>query len=1682
MPGISSFFTLKAVRNVARLCVFLQLFTVALPVVAVTATEESIASSKQKLPSELMGLPASPYVLRAGETPDSVATRLGYTLAELQAFNQFRTFHKPFAQLGEGDEFDIPDTPVFPGKGTTGNEVKPDAKNVSQPRQTDNEAARLAEHAQTLGGLLESSHTSSAAEGMARSMVSGAANEAVQNWLGHYGTVQAQLNLDDRFSLKGSSIDWLVPLYDTPKDMLFTQLGIRNKDGRDTVNLGWGVRWFTPHWMYGFNNFFDNDMTGNNRRVGLGAEARTDYLQFSGNTYLRLNDWHQSRDFADYDERPANGFDVRAQGWLPAYPQLGGKLMYEQYYGNEVALFGKDDRQRNPYSVTAGLSWTPFPLLTVGVDERMGKGGNNETNFKLGVTWRPGDSLTSQLSADSVAASRLLEASRYDLVDRNNNIILEYRKQDLVVLSLNTLAITGPAGSSWPVTASVKAKYGLQTVTVLADSLVAAGGQVKQVDTSRFTLTLPQYRTAQHAQATKKGSAAPSFDSLNTYALTVDAEDVKGNKSPQQTVVVTVLPPVLSIDGALQVANDNAPANGISPVTVTATIGDSNGHSVVDQQVTFTTTLADGTKDTQTAVTDDNGKAVADITSRVAGAASVTATAGAVNKSVMVHFVAADIDTGRSALTITPTTIKADGHDTATLQLKARDIAGNPVKGKAAQLTFPGEGVGELTVSATEESPAGSGNYTAQVTGVRAGVVTFSAALGGNTIRALGGALTLKADSSTAEIASGNLVVLSDDAVADNVATNSVKATVTDASGNPVPDMPVSFTATNSAVIAASGTTSSDGTVTMTLTSTVSGTSTVTASVNGGTRSVPVTFMPDGNNIEPATSALSATPLSIAASGNDASTVTLTLKDINGNAVPGLPVTFSSTLAGVTFGAVSDKGNGTYTAKMTGTVAGDASVSARVSGGNPGVAPVVVKLTPDGATARIVNGNLVVLSDNAVANGVGTNSVKATVTDANGNAVPDVTVNFSATNSANIAATGKTGPDGTVTMALTSTASGVSTVTASVNGSTRSVPVVFVSGAASNTLSKFTAVPPEIVANGADTSVVTLTLKDTYGNPIKNGVIGFTSNLSGVVLGGVSGDGNGVYTTTLTAGTVAGVVTVGATVNGMTVSGLTTMVTLKADISTVRIASGDLYVQSNDAVANGVATNSVKATVTDANGNAVPDVTVNFSATNSANIAATGKTGPDGTVTMTLTSTTSGASTVTASVNGSTRSVTVTFKVGVASATKSTLTINPTSIVADNAVTSTLTLTLKDANGNLIDNATVAFASTGVTGVTLSNASDTGNGVYTATLKGSVAGTATVGVSVNGVELTGRTADVALTPGAASAATSTLVASKAGIKADGTETSALTLTLKDVNSNPINDATVVFTTNLSGSTVSGTTNKGDGTYTATLTGMQGGTATVGVKLSGTVLSGVTKDVNIIYITSVFPAGTVITESGNGYQYAVNSGFPTSGSDNLYFNITVQGSSASDFNWSTDVPWLSVDSTGKVTFVNGGPASRQTAHVYAAQKSGALKYTYNVDIGVYVIRHDYATMQKPSTFFNGSGYCDANNQYLYSHPEILAPVWPSYAPEGTLGYWATEWTGTAKTDLSTGYYLVQPGTFVFKEVGGSGAGTNIYNYAYLIPEPTVIRVNLEGLFTINNTTGKPTFDSANIGGYLCARKL
>src|SRR5690606_37024693 len=112
-------------------------------------------------------------------------------------------------------------------------------------------------------------------------------------------------------------------------------------------------------------------------------------------------------------------------------------------------------------------------------------------------------------------------------------------------------------------------------------------------------------------------------------------------------------------------------------------------------------------------------------------------------------------------------------------------------------------------------------------------------------------------------------------------------------------------------------------------------------------------------------------------------------------------------------------------------------------------------------------------------------------------------------------------------------------------------------------------------------------------------------------------------------------------------------------------AGAGLTAVTNNATANGSATNSVKAVVTDANGNPLSGVAVSFSATNGATVVTpNGTTGADGSVTVTLTSTTAGQSTVTATANGSSAAVPVTFSVDV-DPVQSTITASQPSITAN---------------------------------------------------------------------------------------------------------------------------------------------------------------------------------------------------------------------------------------------------------------------------------------------------------------------------------------------------------------------------------------------------------------------------------
>ncbi|SFU20883.1 adhesin/invasin, partial [Kosakonia arachidis] len=563
---------------------------------------------------------------------------------------------------------------------------------------------RLAEHARTAGNLLGSADTGGAAAGLARSAVASAANEKLEGWFGQYGTVKAALNLDQNNTLNNSSLDWLLPVYEAENSLWFMQAGVRNGDKRNTLNLGAGARWLpgTASWLYGVNLFLDKDFTGNNLRTGVGTEARTDYLHFSGNLYHRLSGWRDSRDMTGFDERPANGFDVRMKGWLPTYPQIGTELRYEKYQGGNVTLSGGGRGYNAPYALTAGVNWTPFPLLSVGLEQRAGKAGLNDTNANLQLTWRPSDSLSSQLSADSLTGLRQLNNGRYDLVDRSHSIIREHRRQPTITLALNPENITAHEKENKTIMVTTKGRHSLSKVNWTADSLIGAGGSLVAEDKYRYTLTLPSYNN-------------DAGDEANRYTLTAVAEDSRGNLSLAETLTVTVLQQETAAETILQVSERSAPADGESVIVVTTLVeGSRTGKTA--RVVTFTTTYPDGMVQEREVNADADGRASLKLASRLAGFVKVLARSGKTERSAEVQFIPIEgalaglqdsPDAEQSDLTASTGSIEPGEHAEIVLTLK--DSQGNTLPGQAVSLKADSGSLSAVT-------DAGDGTYTTTLT------------------------------------------------------------------------------------------------------------------------------------------------------------------------------------------------------------------------------------------------------------------------------------------------------------------------------------------------------------------------------------------------------------------------------------------------------------------------------------------------------------------------------------------------------------------------------------------------------------------------------------------------------------------------------------------------------------------------------------------------------------------------------------------------------------------------------------------------------------------------------------------------------------------------------------------------------------------------------------------------------
>ncbi|EIW8192161.1 inverse autotransporter adhesin YeeJ [Escherichia coli] len=1275
---------IKLRRLTAGICLITQL---AFPMAA-AAQGVVNAATQQPVPAQIAIANANtvPYTLGALESAQSVAERFGISVAELRKLNQFRTFARGFDNVRQGDELDVP--------------AQVSEKKLTPPpgNSSDNLEQQIASTSQQIGSLLAEDMNSEQAANMARGWASSQASGAMTDWLSRFGTARITLGVDEDFSLKNSQFDFLHPWYKTPDNLFFSQHTLHRTDERTQINNGLGWRHFTPTWMSGINFFFDHDLSRYHSRAGIGAEYWRDYLKLSSNGYLRLTNWRSAPELDnDYEARPANGWDVRAESWLPAWPHLGGKLVYEQYYGDEVALFDKDDRQSNPHAITAGLNYTPFPLMTFSAEQRQGKQGENDTRFAVDFTWQPGSAMQKQLDPNEVAARRSLAGSRYDLVDRNNNIVLEYRKKELVRLTL-TDPVTGKSGEVKSLVSSLQTKYALKGYNVEASALEAAGGKV--VTTGKDILvTLPAYRF----------TSTPETD--NTWPIEVTAEDVKGNLSNREQSMVVVQAPTLSQkDSSVSLSTQTLNADSHSTATLTFIAHDAAGNPVVGLVLS---TRHEGVQDITLSDWKDNGD----------GSYTQILTTGAMSGTLTLMPQLNGVDAAKAPAVVNIISVSSSRTHSSIKIDKDRYLSGNPIEVTVELRDENDKPVKEQkqqlnnAVSIDNVKPGVTTDWKETADGVYKATYTAYTKGSGLTAKLLmqnwnedlhTAGFIIDANPQSAKIAT--LSASNNGVLANENAANTVSVNVADEGSNPINDHTVTF-----AVLSGSATsfnnqntakTDVNGLATFDLKSSKQEDNTVEVTLeNGVKQTLIVSFVGDSSTAQVD---LQKSKNEVVADGNDSVTMTATVRDAKGNLLNDVMVTFNVNSAEAKLSQTEvNSHDGIATATLTSLKNGDYRVTASVSSGSQ--ANQQVNFIGDQSTAALT---LSVPSGDITVTNTAPQYMTATLQDKNGNPLKDKEITFSVPNdvaskfSISNGGKGMTDSNGVAIASLTGTLAGTHMIMARLANSNVSdaQPMTFVADKDRAVVVLQTS-KAEIIGNGVDETTLTATVKDPSNHPVAGITVNFTMPQD--VAANFTLENNGIAITQANGeahvtlkGKKAGTHTVTATLGNNNTSD-SQPVTFVADKASAQVV---LQISKDEITGNGVDSATLTATVKDQFDNEVNNLPVTFSSASSGLTLTPGvsNTNESGIAQATLAGVAFGEKTVTASLanNGASDNKTVHFIGDTAAAKIIELTPVPDSIIAgtpQNSSGSVITATVVDNNGFPVKGVTVNFTSNAAT-------------------------------------------------------------------------------------------------------------------------------------------------------------------------------------------------------------------------------------------------------------------------------------------------------------------------------------------------------------------------------------------------
>lgn len=653
-------------------------------------------------------------------------------------------------------------------------------------------------------------------------------------------------------------------------------------------------------------------------------------------------------------------------------------------------------------------------------------------------------------------------------------------------------------------------------------------------------------------------------------------------------------------------------------------------------------------------------------------------------------------------------------------------------------------------------------------------------------------------------------------------------------------------------------------------------------------------------------------------------------------------------------------GNGIYSFDFKNATAQTVNIEVSVLGVSIGSTGNIQFILPSQANSSITPS-----PTSVIANNTSFSTISITVRDNNNVVISDLVVGdfgFSGQSSATIYNFVNAG-GGNYSFRVRNASAQTVNITFTVKGTTigSTGNIVFNTPTPSAAQSTVQVSPTSVLANGFSSATATITVKDADGVPLTDRSVGsfVFGNKGDAVFSNFTHTGSGVYTFTVTNTTVE---TINASV---TVSSV--FIANTGNISFIDVlpnaTNSDITTDVTSAVADGTDIIELTVDLRDNSNNPITNALVSefgFTGQGDATLGNFVNAG-GGIYTFDITNTVAETINISITVRtvnlGSTGNLT--FNQQTPNAGNSTFQASPTTVEADGNGSTTLTITVRDANNLAIQDLLVGdFVFNNEGNAVISGFTNTGNGIYTFTATNTVEETVNIGVTVRSISL-GSTGNIVFALTDPNAGNSTFGADPSLAFANGSDDITLTVDLNDVSNNPISnlqESEFIFTGE-GNATISGFTNVGSGIYTFTVTNNT--VETINISLTARSVSiGSTESLQFIAVpdlanssvtaspSSVIADGssasvltTIVRDAGNnpitglssqnfsfsGLSQASVGGFSNNGSGNYTFNVT--NGTAETVSITVEVNGIEIGTSNNIEFT-----TPQTIQIFNASNT------------------------------------------------------------------------------------------------------------------------------------------------------